>query len=452
MRKKWRSQMDIIPLANDHPQARELEAISNIIHSHPHVCEHILCDLKKKNTSSSSNGAEGMSAEQVLRCAIVKTLYSFSYAALAFHIVDSQSLRRFCMIGIADKGFKKSTLNNNIKAISPDTWEKINRDILGHARDTSVEKGRTIRVDCTGVESNIHEPSDSTLLWDSVRVMIRLVERCRDLGLRIPDFSNHCRRTKRRMLEIMNAKTKSQRKSAYADLLKMTGKVLGYGHAAMDAIAHSPSADLLLMALSYQIEEYARLTEKVMDQTRRRVMLEEHVPSKEKIVSIFEPHTDIVIKDNRDVVYGHKICLTGGASNLILDCVVLEGNPNDATLVETMLDRQKEIYKRYPLKASFDGGFASKANLRGARTRGVKDVCFAKKRGLKETDMCRSEYVYHRLRNFRAGIESGISWLKRCMGLTRCTWKGWESFKSYVWSSIVAANLLTLARVKPATG
>jgi len=172
----------------------------------------------------------------------------------------------------------------------------------------------------------------------------------------------------------------------------------------------------------------------------------ESVPSSEKVVSIFEEHTDILKKDRRDTIFGHKICLTGGASNLILDCLIVRGNPADTDLAIPMLDRQKEIYGQYPLKACFDGGFASRENLKQAKTRKIKDVCFAKKRGLKETDMCRSEYVYHRLRRFRAGIESGISWLKRCMGLTRCTWKGWEAFKSYVWSSIVAANLLTIAR------
>jgi IS5 family transposase len=138
--------------------------------------------------------------------------------------------------------------------------------------------------------------------------------------------------------------------------------------------------------------------------------------------------------------------LTGGVSNLILDCLIASGNPADTDLAIPMLDRQADIYGRYPLKACFDGGFASKNNLKEAKSRQIKDVCFAKKRGLEKTEMCRSEYVYHRLRNFRAGIESGISWLKRCMGLTRCTWKGLDSFKSYVWSSIVAANLLTMAR------
>ncbi len=134
--------------------------------------------------------------------------------------------------------------------------------------------------------------------------------------------------------------------------------------------------------------------------------------------------------------------------NLILDCRIVKGNPADTDLAIPMLERQKEIYGRFPLKVCFDGGFASKENLKKAKGFKIKDVCFAKKRGLEKTDICRSEYVYHRLRRFRAGIEAGISWLKRCMGLTRCVWKGWHSFKSYVWSSIVAANLLTIARAK----
>ena len=87
-------------------------------------------------------------------------------------------------------------------------------------------------------------------------------------------------------------------------------------------------------------------------------------------------------------------------------------------------------------------------NAKNKKQRKIKDVCFAKKGGLSETDMCASEYVYHRLRRFRAGIKSAISWLKRCMGLARCMWKGWHALKSYVWSSIVAANLLTIARAK----
>ena len=208
------------------------------------------------------------------------------------------------------------------------------------------------------------------------------------------------------------------------------------------------SADTRLLALLFEIRHYLGLSEQVYDQTYRRVIEGESVPADQKVVSIFEEHTDIIIKDRRDTHYGHKICLTGGASNLILDCMILEGNPADTELVEQMLDRQQQIYGRYPLKVALDGGFASKDNLSKAKGREIKDVCFAKKRGLKQEDMCRSEYVYKKLRRFRAGIESGISWLKRSFGLTRCTWKGFRSFKCYVLASVVAANLLTMARKK----
>jgi len=249
------------------------------------------------------------------------------------------------------------------------------------------------------------------------------------------------------MMAVMNAKNKRQRKAAYIDLIKITDKVLDYAHTAAQEIKNN-AVDPMSFPLFADVEHYADLTKKVIDQTRRRVLLGETVAAQDKVVSIFEPHTDVIVKDRREPIFGHKICLTGGSSKLILDCLIAEGNPADTDLAIPMLDRQKEIYGRYPLKASFDGGFASKDNLEQAKARKIKDVCFAKKRGLEETDMCRSEYVYHRLRRFRAGIESGISWLKRCMGLTRCMWKGWHAFKSYVWSSIVAANLLTIARSK----
>ena len=448
MREKWQKQMPLMAHIKDHSQCQELEMISKIIDANPTICDHILQDLNEGKVIAQRAGAKGMSADQVLRCLIVKTLFDFSYEELAFHIVDSQSLRWFCRIGLAEEGFKKSALNRNIKVITDQTWEIINRQILGYAQINNIEKGRKVRTDCTCVESNIHNPTDSTLLWDAVRVLSRLIERSRDeYGLKVPFFRNHKRRAKRRMLAILNAKNKTQRKAAYIDLLKVSNKVLDYSHRTIEAfklISINPD----MFPLYGDIEHFADLTAKVIDQTERRVILGQTVPSGEKVVSIFEEHTDIIKKDRRETFYGHKICLTGGVSNLILDCVIAQGNPADTDLTIPMLDRQKHIYGRYPLKASFDGGFASKNNLKLAKDRKIKDVCFAKKRGLKETDMCRSEYVYHGLRRFRAGIESGISWLKRSMGLTRCTWKGWNAFKSYVWSSIVTANLLTIARAQ----
>jgi transposase, IS5 family len=173
----------------------------------------------------------------------------------------------------------------------------------------------------------------------------------------------------------------------------------------------------------------------------------ESVPAQEKVVVIFEEHTDIIRKDLRDTYYGYKICVTGGYSKLILGCVVLEGNPTDSELTEMMLDRQEDIYDHpSPLQAAFDGGVTSHANLEKAKANSVKYVCFSKGRDFEEEAMCRSRKVYKILRKFRAGIESGISGLKRSFELDKCTWNVLKSFKSSVWTSIVSANLLTITR------
>ena len=445
MRNKWEPQMPLMGVEIDHPQAKELEAISCIIASKPIICELVLQDLGSHRSTDSSSGANGMSADQVLRAAIVKTLFGLSYKELAFHMVDSQSIRRFCHIGLADKGFKKSALNNNIKAISDRTWHAINTEILGYAEEQKIEKGREVRIDCTVVESNIHPPSDSTLLYDAVRVLARLLNCAKGMCSGII-FQDHTRRAKKRMLAIQYAKNDKERYPRYKDLIKVSKKSLGYARSAIERLSQSAGFSPTAIGLRLELESFAQLTEKVIDQTERRVIMDQKVPAAEKIVSLFEPHTDVIVKDRRDTYYGHKICLTGGASNLILDCLIVEGNPADTSLTATMLERQQSLYGRYPLKAALDGGFASKKNLEIAKSKQIKDVCFAKKRGLHVEDMCRSQWVYDRLRRFRAGIESGISWVKRCFGMTRCTWKGLRSFKSYVWASIVSANLLTLAR------
>jgi IS5 family transposase len=263
-------------------------------------------------------------------------------------------------------------------------------------------------------------------------------------------FTDHRKRAKRRMLGVMNAKTDKARQNCYCDLLKVAHKTVNYVQGALPSLEQYSCGciqdSLLAQGLAEGLRHYMELTLRVIDQTERRVLHGELVPASEKVVSIFEPHTDIIIKDRRDILYGHKLCLSSTRSNFITDCLIVDGNPADATLTGQMLDRQEQVYGRYPLKVALDGGFASKDNLESAKAKGIKDVCFAKGRGLEVEDMCRSAYVYKRLRRFRAGVESGISWLKRCFGFARCTWKSLASFKSYVWASIVSANLLTLAR------
>ena len=190
------------------------------------------------------------------------------------------------------------------------------------------------------------------------------------------------------------------------------------------------SATLAALALARNIERAVGIFRMVIDQTVRRVIRGEKVPASEKVVSFFEEHTDIIVKGRRDTQYGHKVFLTGGASNLILDCLIERGNPADSDRYQDLLERHKEQFGRAPRQVSADGGFASRNNLAFAKGREVKDAVFAKKRGLTVMEMAKSAWVYKMLRNFRAGIEAGISTLKRAFGLDRCTWSGWGASSS----------------------
>ena len=198
------------------------------------------------------------------------------------------------------------------------------------------------------------------------------------------------------------------------------------------------------------VDYYLPLIARIIAQSERRVLKGEAVPASEKLVSLFEPHADIIVKGGRDVQYGHKLNLATGKSGLILDVVVEAGNPADAERFLPMLDRQIARCGAPPRQTAADGGYASRDNLKQAKARGVQDVAFHKKCGIAVADMVKSPWVYRRLRNFRAGIEAGISCFKRAYGGARCTWRGLDHFKAYIWSAVVAHNLVLFARLKPA--
>jgi IS5 family transposase len=316
-----------------------------------------------------------------------------------------------------------------------------------------LEKGRSARIDATVVETNIHQPTDSTLLQDGIRIITRWLAEGKSL-LPTPAYSfvDHNRRAKKRVVTILNARKEAIRQRAYRDLLGLAGRVRGYALGAIPVLSGFVGADsqmsLEAYALVEKLERAVRMLEQVVSQTERRVFDGEKVPADEKLVSFFECHTDIIVKGAREVEFGHKVFLTGGKTGMILDCVMERGNPNDTVLFPILMGRQERVYGRPPRQVSADGGFASQENLGKAKGLGIKDVAFAKKKGLAVLEMVKSHWVYKKLRNFRAGIEANISRLKRSFGFSRCDWTGWAGFKQYIWSAIVSYNLLVLAQLQ----
>ena len=424
--------------------AKELQALSELLDQHPKIAELILQDLSGE--ALDQTGACGMTADQVFRALLLKQMESWSYSELHFHLTDSQTFRTFCRLSFAQKVPAKSTLAGNIKKIRFETLEAINQMIVLEAQQRGIERGSTVRVDCTVVETHIHPPMDSQQLWDCIRVLSRLLKRTRKL-LPPGTFIVHSRkkRAKRRCREIATTRKKEVRRQAYRDLVKVAKEIQAKGHEALGRLEASTDS-LTACSLMSQIQRFLGLTDRTLDQIRRRVFNGEAVPAGEKLVSVFEQHTDIIRKDHRDTYYGHKVCLTGGKSSMILDCQILDGNPADSTLAVPAMKRHQRTYGRAPRQAVFDGAFASGANLNEIKDLGVQDVVFSKGRYLKISDMAKSLWVYRKLRNFRAGIEGCISFLKRTFGLDRCTWRSHPSFKSYVWSSILACNFLLMAR------
>ncbi len=453
MRRKHHLQRSLFHVMPKSKIGEELAEISELLDQIPEALELVHDDLV--GSRQCNTGREGMTAEQVLRAAVVKQSQKLTYEELEFHLSDSTAFRAFTRLNV-NQCPKTSALQSNIKALSEATWEKINRLLVKQAKAEGVEDGNIVRIDSTAVDTDIHYPTDSSLLNDGIRVLTRMMIEGKQLSpCPVYCFHDHRRVAKKLNLKILNGKKKDIKKRAYKELLQYSKRVSGY---AVDAIQtlRSWSGDnlkdeLTAPALASRIERTLGIFERVINQTERRVLKDEQVPASEKVVSFFEEHTDIIVKSRRDTQYGHKVCLMGGKSNMILDVLMPQGNPADTDLLRPMVERHVDIHGKVPEQLSADGGFASKGNLEWTKDKGVAEVCFAKRRGLSIGDMVSTSRIYKKLRKFRAGIEANISALKRAFGMRMCNWSGWSGFKSYIWSSVCSYNLFVLGRARLAS-
>lgn len=448
MRTPRRRQMPLTAPRSAHARAAELARVDQLLEDTPQLAELVAADLPHAAGVSTDNGRPGLTGEQVLRVSFVKALEGLSYDDLAFVLSDSQTYRWFCRIGWGESGPSASALQENVRRVKPSTWEAVNGVLVGKAVALGVETGDKTRIDCTVTKANIHPPDDAGQLFDVVRVLVRLLKKAEKLREGVV-VHKRTKRAKRRRMEVMDKK-KDRREAAYRDLIKVTEEVMGWARSAVDLLRAGAASGDKAAVLADELAHYIALGERVVDQTRRRVFDKEKVPAEEKVVSIFEPHTDIIIKDRREVLYGHKLLLATGARGLVQFCAVLDGNPADSTLVGPAIDGVTAAVGRAPRQAAMDGGFASIEGLKLAKAKGVKDVCFSKRRGMEIEEMARSTWVYRKLWRFRAGVEAGISWLKRSFGLGRCTWRGEDGFAAYVQSGVVAFNLHLLGRLTAA--
>ena len=425
---------------SEHEFSEQLARVSAILDAAPEVVDEL---HRRLADGKDGRGAKGMTAENILRAAILMQAQDLTYDELSFHLADSQSSRAFVRVpdGVI---FRRSALQANITSIPAEIWQRLQFYTVKYAEKKGIETGRQMRMDATVVETNISYPLDSTMLVDALRVVSRIVRWLSELGLglKMPFTYKAGHKIK---IQILNAKNEDERKSLYIPLIIGAGDVwLSLGRI-LDAARSLPEKTTGRKRKIEALENVKELLEPILAQAIARIVDKENVPAADKVVSLFEPHSDVIIKGSREVEFGRKVYFSTGRSNLVADVVIAEGNPSDSDLFMPMLDRLRQLYGRVPRQTSCDGGFASQENVEDAKEAGVKDVCFTKRVALEPEEMCKSNWVFKKLANFRAGIESNISALKRAFGLSRVRWKTEAGFAKAVWSAVCAYNLMLLA-------
>jgi len=433
-----------------------LQAISNFVDEHAELVEKVRRDLAK-GLKQPHTGRNGLTAQQTLRSLTLMRVKNWDYRELRERIADGYTLRRFTDFH-SQSVPQHDAFNRAFNRLTPATLQAVNDAVVRAAVTLGLEDGKKLRADSTVVETDIHHPTDNTLLWDSVRVVTRLVERLRKLlPAGIGGFTNRSRSARRRMQEIqrMTSKQRGHRQvDKYRQLIGIAEQVVADARGVLQKTKNVRVGwlrEITIQSLRREIEHYCGLADRVIDQSRRRVLEGQPVANAQKVFSIFEPHTDLIKRGKilKDIEFGHKVFLAESARGLITQYRVLDGNPSDQDQVQAALDRHQKTFRRSPELCSLDRGFFSEKNLVLCQRAGVKMVCVPQCGGKKtpEREAYENSPVFKKGQRFRAGIEGRISVLFRGRGMKRCLAEGRQRFELLVGAAVLANNLMVIAQL-----
>ncbi len=441
------------------------QAISKILDPNPEILDLVHREVAHvlESMDPAKKGVRRFryTSDNVLRILIVHHLEGLSLRQTVVRIDDSPALRRFTRID--HKAMMDFTTLDKLKnAIRPKTWKKINQKLAQYAVREQRIQGEALRLDTTAVETHIHWPTDSSLLWDSYRVMARLIEQTRELDASlVGDGRLHRRRAKRDAQAIAR---KSSKRGDNAEVLKplyrsLLGRVEGIcdwaGRIAQclaQRIETQRYADWKHAEAEVLLEEIAHfyeLAQRVMDQARRRVLEGESVPNDEKLFSLFEPHTELLKrgKAGKPIEFGHMIELEQVEEKFITGYEVYATKPVEHQLLGEALRRHRELFGENPSQLAADKGYYKSMEALAAMEKEIEVVSIAKKgKRTAEEQEREADPLFRYAQAFRAGIEGSISFLKRVLRLARCYNKGWEHYVATVGATVFAHNLLILAR------
>jgi len=415
-------------------------------------------DLARRYPKTEMTGRNSTPVEVILRMLAVRRLFRLSYEQTEYQVRDSLVLRQFCRVYLRDVP-DDTTLLRWAGVIQPETLEQFNDRLTELARQLKVTRGRKLRTDGTVVETNIHPPSDSSLLADSVRVLGRTLSRAKQvlseqvaLGQEV--YRNRIRSARRLARQVGEAMRRGEEHArnegqmAYRKLIRAAEAMIAQAQQVLPVLQAQATRQTQRLALT--LATFIPRAQQVVAQAIRRVLHQEKVPAGEKIVSIFEPHTDIIRRNkaHKPTEYGHKVWLDEVDGGIVTRWEVLQGNPNDERQWLPSLDHHLKRFGKAPQQASADRGVHSHENELQAQQRGVQRVILPWPGRRSEARLKHERQSWFvRGRKWHNGVEGRISVLKRRYELNRCRDHGEDSFEKWVGWGVIAANLTTISRM-----
>ena len=422
--------------------------ISRILDRNPGILDLVHEDLKQlsEGHQGGQNGRNGdFTSETILRALVVHATGGDSLRETVIRIAESDFLQDFLRTrkkAVMDYSF----LGKCFKVIRPETWKRINEVLVQQAVANEAVNPSTIRTDTTAVETNIHWPTDASLLWDTYRVAARLMRDGRDAFCASCPYRFHDRKIRRLYLFITrysNSKSKKRLrkvKRAYRTLVERVGQIVE--NAGRFCEFAQASANIDLQGVAAELKAFLPSMTAVVAQARRAQLNGEKVPAAERVFSIFEPHTELIKRGRRSkpTEFGHMVLLCQSPEKIITDYDVMEHRIADCKLTETVIDRHEKLFGQAPEVLAGDKGFCPEAEKYAELEERVDTLAIPKRM----RDFANA--VMSHWQAFRAGIEGTISGLKRAFRLARCFYRGFKSFEAAIGLAVFSHNLVVLAQ------
>lgn len=441
------------------------EAISEVLDEAPGIVEAVHRDLADALDEMSGKDRRGatykFTSDTILRIVLCQIIEGCSLRQIIIRIDDSNFLRRFVRV-FNGPMIDFTSLCKLKNLIQPETWKKMNGVLARSAVKGECVQGNRLRLDTTAVETNIHWPTDSSLLWDTYRTLARIIETIREIDpALVGDRRLLLKKAKKLQQKIARKAAKSQRSAEalqplYSKLFDLVENLLRWADelagSLADNLARRRYATLVQAMLESHLQElvhFEALGQQVLNQARRRILDGEAVPNHEKIFSIFEPHTELLKRGKaaKPIEFGHMIQIQQVEGKFITDYEVFETKPVEHELVTPALERHKKLFGEYPTQLAADKGYYASMEQIEDLSEIVEVVAIGKKGKRTEAQTQReTDPAFRHAQRFRAGVEGTISFLKRVLGLFRCYNRGWEHYVATVGATILAHNLLILAR------